>query len=190
MEKASLPGIHTFISTSDVHLHHQLRISREEVISRAAQSSDWRDLFPDWVEFSCMDANAQRSRIHVQGDPGSGDEGAGTINIPDTVGYSYPQEVAELIQSSAKRPRIEKVIISVHCTTISDLPSRIPSQRSRPALARWSCTINGIGERAGNASLEEIAMILKTREKTLGFHTGIVSEQFPYEQARDEHYRH
>jgi 2-isopropylmalate synthase len=178
VEKASLPGIHTFISTSDVHLQHQLRISREEVISRAAQAVRLARSLSDWVEFSCMDATRSDPQFMCSVIQAAVDEGAGTINIPDTVGYSYPEEIAELIRTVKQNVRgIEKTIISVHCHNDLGLAVANSLAAIQAGARQVECTINGIGERAGNASLEEIAMILKTREKTLGFHTGIVSEQ-------------
>ncbi len=116
VEKANLPGIHTFISTSDVHLQHQLRMSREEVISRAAQAVRLARSLSDWVEFSCMDATRSDPEFMCNVIQAAVDEGAGTINIPDTVGYSYPEEIAELIRTVKQNVRgIEKAIISVHC---------------------------------------------------------------------------
>ncbi len=178
VEKANLPGIHTFISTSDVHLQHQLRMSREEVISRAAQAVRLARSLSDWVEFSCMDATRSDPEFMCTVIQAAVDEGAGTINIPDTVGYSYPEEIAELIRFVKQNVRgIEKTIISVHCHNDLGLAVANSLAAIKAGARQVECTINGIGERAGNASLEEIAMILKTREKALGFHTGIVSEQ-------------
>jgi 2-isopropylmalate synthase len=178
VEKANLPGIHTFISTSDVHLQHQLRMSREEVISRAAQAVRLARSLSDWVEFSCMDATRSDPEFMCNVIQAAVDEGAGTINIPDTVGYSYPEEIAELIRTVKQNVRgIEKTIISVHCHNDLGLAVANSLAAIKAGARQVECTINGIGERAGNASLEEIAMILKTREKALGFYTGIVSEQ-------------
>lgn len=178
VEKANLPGIHTFISTSDVHLQHQLRMSRDEVISRAAQAVRLARSLSDWVEFSCMDATRSDPEFMCTVIQAAVDEGAGTINIPDTVGYSYPEEIAELIRAVKQNVRgIEKTIISVHCHNDLGLAVANSLAAIKAGARQVECTINGIGERAGNASLEEIAMILKTREKALGFHTGIVSEQ-------------
>lgn len=178
VEKANLPGIHTFISTSDVHLQHQLRMSREEVISRAAQSVRLARSLSDWVEFSCMDATRSDPEFMCNVIQAAVDEGAGTINIPDTVGYSYPEEIAELIRTVKQNVRgIEKTIISVHCHNDLGLAVANSLAAIQAGARQVECTINGIGERAGNASLEEIAMILKTRQKAFGFYTGIVSEQ-------------
>ncbi len=178
VEKAALPGIHTFIATSDIHLQHKLRMSREEVINRAGQAVRLARSLSDWVEFSCEDATRSDPEFMCSVIQAALDEGAGTINIPDTVGYSYPEEIAERIEIVKQKVRgIDKAIISVHCHNDLGLAVANSLAAIRAGARQVECTINGIGERAGNAALEEIAMILKTRKETFGFHTGIATEQ-------------
>jgi 2-isopropylmalate synthase len=178
VENASLPGIHTFIATSDIHLQNKLRMSREEVLERAGQAVRLAVSFSDWVEFSCEDATRSDFDFLCKVIEVAIAEGARIINVPDTVGYSFPDELAQLVRRiKSQAAGIDKAIISVHCH--DDLGLAVAN--SIAALAAGArqveCTVNGIGERAGNAALEEIVMILKTREKALGLSTGIVTEQ-------------
>jgi 2-isopropylmalate synthase len=178
VEKANFPGIHTFISTSDIHLQYQLRMSQQEVIDRAAQSVRLARSLSDWVEFSCMDATRSEPEFLCQVIEAAIAEGAGTINIPDTVGYSYPEEMASLIKTVKEKTRgVENVILSVHCHNDLGLAVANSLAAVRAGARQVECTINGIGERAGNASLEEIVMILKARKEAFNLHTDIVTEQ-------------
>ncbi len=178
VEDAPLPGIHTFIATSDIHLEHKLKMSRDEVVDRAGQAVRLARSLSDWVEFSCEDATRSDPAFLCRVIQTAVNERAGTINIPDTVGYSYPEEIAGLIRTVRDTIKgIENVVISVHCH--NDLGLAVANSLSaiRAGARQVEATINGIGERAGNASLEEIAMILKTRQDVFGVHTGIVTQQ-------------
>ncbi len=178
VEQGSNPGIHTFIATSDIHLEHKLRMSREEVLDRAGQAVRLARSLSDWVEFSCEDGTRSDLDFMCQVIETAIAEGARTINIPDTVGYAYPDEMARIVGQVRQRTKgIDNVILSVHCH--NDLGLAVAnSLASLAAGARQlECTINGIGERAGNAALEEIAMILKTRRDQFDFHTGIITER-------------
>ncbi len=178
VEKGANPGIHTFLATSDIHLQHKLRMSREEVLDRARQAVKLARSLSDWVEFSCEDATRSDPDYLCQVIQVAVDEGAGTINIPDTVGYSHPEEIFALVskvKSTVKN--IDNVIISVHCHNDLGLGVANSLAGIRAGARQVECTINGIGERAGNAALEEIAMFLKTRKNVLDVHTDIVTEQ-------------
>ena len=178
VEKNRQPGIHTFIATSDIHLNSKLRMSRDEVVQRTGEAVRLARSFSDWVEFSCEDATRSDHDFLCRVIQTAVDEGACTINIPDTVGYSLPEELAELIRKiRAKVAGIENVIMSVHCHNDLGLAVANSLAALRAGARQVECTVNGIGERAGNAAIEEIVMILKTREQALGFHTGIATEQ-------------
>jgi 2-isopropylmalate synthase len=178
VENAAKPGIHTFIATSDIHLEHKLRMSRDEVIERTGQAVTLARSLSDWVEFSCEDATRSDPEFMCRVIQTAVDAGAGTINIPDTVGYSYPEEMAERVRTVRETVRgIENVIISVHCHNDLGLAVANSLAAINAGARQVECTVNGIGERAGNAALEEIAMILRTRKDFCNAHTGIVTEQ-------------
>lgn len=178
VEDARSPGIHTFIATSDIHLKHKLRMSRQEVLETAGQATALARKLSDWVEFSCEDATRSDPEFLCQVIETAIGQGACTINIPDTVGYSYPEEIFERIRSIRENVKgIEDVVLSIHCHNDLGLAVANSLAALRAGCRQVECTINGIGERAGNASLEEIAMILKTRKEAFGLYTGIVSEQ-------------
>ncbi|MDD3472844.1 MAG: 2-isopropylmalate synthase [Syntrophaceae bacterium] len=175
---AAKPGIHTFIATSDIHLKHKLRLSRDEVVDRAGQAVRLARSLSEWVEFSCEDATRSDPEFLVKVIETAISEGASTINIPDTVGYSYPQEISELITTLKKRVAgIDDVILSVHCHDDLGLAVANSLAGILAGARQVECTINGIGERAGNASLEELALILKTRRQTFNLQTNIKTEE-------------
>lgn len=178
VEKAQHPGIHTFLATSDIHLKYKLRMSREAVLDRVGQAVRLARSLSDWVEFSCEDATRSDREFLCTVIETAIKEGAGTINIPDTVGYSYPDEIADLIGTvRANVPGIESVVLSIHCHNDLGLAVANSLAALRAGCRQVECTINGIGERAGNAALEELAMILKTRFDSFGLYTGIVSQE-------------
>jgi len=178
VEKAAKPGIHTFIATSDIHLKYKLRMTRNEVIDRAAQAVKLARSLSDWVEFSCEDATRSDRNFLREIIETVIDQGARTINIPDTVGYSYPLEISELIKFLKGNVKgIENTILSIHCHDDLGLAVANSLAAVEAGVRQVECTINGIGERAGNASLEEIVMALKTRHDHFHLTTGIVTEQ-------------
>lgn len=178
VSQANMPGIHTFIATSDIHLKHKLRLSRNEVIDRAGKAVRLARSLSDWVEFSCEDATRSDPDFLVEVVETAISEGACSINIPDTVGYSYPQEISQLITTIKNRVKgIENVILSVHCHDDLGLAVANSLAGILAGARQVECTINGIGERAGNASLEELAMILRTRRATFQFETNINTEE-------------
>jgi 2-isopropylmalate synthase len=168
------PRIHTFIATSQIHLEKKLRKSPQEVIGFAVEAvKRARDLCED-VEFSTEDA-ARTDRDYIcEIIEKAIDAGAGTINIPDTVGYSNPWQFGSLIEHVfAKVPNVHKAFISVHCHDDLGLAVANSLAAVRAGARQVECTINGIGERAGNASLEEIVMNLETRKDFFDFRTNI-----------------
>jgi 2-isopropylmalate synthase len=178
VEKGKNPGIHTFIATSNIHMKHKLQMTPDEVIERTGQAVELARSFCDWVEFSCEDGTRSDVDFLAKVVRTAISAGAGTVNIPDTVGYSYPDEISGLLMALRKKvPEMENVIISVHCHNDLGLAVANSLAALSAGARQLECTINGIGERAGNAALEEIAMILKTRRNSFNFETGIVTEQ-------------
>ncbi len=175
---AARPRIHTFVSTSDIHLEHQLRKSREEVLGLAREAvARARDYCED-VEFSPMDATRSDPEFLYEVLEAAIREGAGTLNIPDTVGYAIPGEFALLIRGIIENvPGIDDVIISVHCHNDLGLAVANSLAAVEVGARQVECAVNGLGERAGNASLEEIVMTLKVRHDLLHLKTGIRSQE-------------
>ena len=171
---AARPRIHVFISSSDIHLTHQLRKSPEEVMEQAISSVERAKSYCDDVEFSPMDATRTDWDFIYRLVSAAIDAGATTINIPDTVGYAIPNEFGELIASVFEHVKnIDKAIISVHCHNDLGLASANSLAAIQNGARQVEVCVNGIGERAGNASLEEVVMAIHTREDLLGFTTGI-----------------
>ncbi len=171
-------GIHTFIATSDIHLKYKLKKTREQVLDDAARAVERARKHTDWVEFSAEDATRSDPDYLCEVLKRAVGAGAHVLNIPDTVGYTTPWEFETLIARIKKEVVGTKdVMISVHCH--NDLGLAVANSLSavRAGARQVECTVNGIGERAGNASLEEIVMTLRTRGQTLPFHTDVVSEQ-------------
>src|SRR5947209_12029321 len=170
---AERPRIHTFISTSDIHIEHQLQTTREDVVGQARAAVAHAKQYLDDVEFSPMDATRADVEFTAEVLRVALDEGATTINIPDTVGYTMPHEfTAYLEQLYALIPDLHKVILSVHCHDDLGLAVANSFAGLRAGARQVECAINGIGERAGNASLEEIVMLLHTRQADVGLYTG------------------
>jgi 2-isopropylmalate synthase len=168
------PRIHTFISTSDIHIEHQLRTDREDVKGQARAAVTLAKSYCDNVEFSPMDATRADLEFTAEVVAIAVEEGATTINVPDTVGYATPEEYAEMWRRLYEMvPALSGVETSVHCH--DDLGLAVANSYSgvRAGARQVECAINGIGERAGNCSLEEIAMLIRVREDAHGFTTGI-----------------
>jgi 2-isopropylmalate synthase len=171
---AERPRIHTFVSTSDIHIVHQLQATREDVKGLARASVAQARSYCDDVEFSPMDATRADLDFTAEVLQIAVDEGATTINIPDTVGYAMPQEYAEFLRSLYERvPALHDVVLSVHCHDDLGLAVANSFAGVLAGARQVECAINGIGERAGNASLEEIVMLLHTRHADLGLTTGV-----------------
>jgi len=178
LKGAPKPRIHTFISTSDIHLKYQFKMTREEAKKRAIEMVKWARSYVDDVEFSPMDASRSDRAYLYEVIEAVIDAGATTVNIPDTVGYAIPSEFGALIKGVKDNVRnINKAVISVHCHNDLGLAVANSLAAVMHGARQVECTINGIGERAGNASLEEIVMICRTRKDILHLDTKIVSEQ-------------
>ena len=175
---AARPRIHTFISTSRLHLEKQLNMSEDEVLAHAVEAvTSARNLVDD-VEFSAMDAGRSEIDFLCRITEAAIAAGATTINIPDTVGYTLPEEFAALIRQLRERvPNADKAIFSVHCH--NDLGLAVANSLAAIAAGarQVECTINGIGERAGNASLEEIVMAIATRQPLFPCATAIATTE-------------
>ena len=178
MKHAEKPRIHTFIATSDIHLKYKLKKTRQEVLESAIKAVRRAKSYCDDVEFSCEDASRSDINFLCQIVEAAISEGATVVNIPDTVGYSVPDEYGTIIRTVIDRvPNIKNAIISVHCH--DDLGMAVANSLSgvMNGARQIECTINGIGERAGNASLEEIAMAIRTRSEALNVVTNINTEE-------------
>lgn len=175
---AARPMIHTFISSSDIHLEHQLRKSRDETLELAVKAVKHAKSYTDVVEFSAMDAT-RSDRTYLAEMIGEAiDAGATTVNIPDTVGYAVPGEFGDLIRYLMENvPNIGKAVVSVHCHNDLGLAVANSLAAIRNGARQVECTINGIGERAGNTALEEVVMALKVRKDLIGLDTGVRTEQ-------------
>jgi 2-isopropylmalate synthase len=172
---ASYPRIHTFISTSDIHLKYQLKKTKEEVLRIAAQSVARAKKHTPNVEFSAMDATRSEIKFLAAVIEAAIQAGATTINIPDTVGYAIPSEFGALIRTLRERVAgIDKVILSVHCHNDLGLAVANSLAAIQNGVRQVECTINGIGERAGNTSLEEVVMAIRTRKDLFPVVTRIV----------------
>src|SRR5690242_2637304 len=174
LRHAARPRIHVFLATSDIHLRYKLKISREECLAQTKEAiSLAKSLCPD-VEFSPEDATRTDPVFLSQVVQEAVDAGATTINIPDTVGYSTPEEFGSLIRTIRERVRgLEGVTLSAHCHNDLGLAVANSLAAIGAGARQVECTINGIGERAGNASLEEIVMALHVRADRLPFETGV-----------------
>lgn len=173
--------IHTFISTSDIHLKRQFKLTRAEAKKRAVEMVIRARGYVEDVEFSPMDASRSEPAYLYEVIEAVINAGATTINIPDTVGYALPSTFGALIKDIKDNvPNIGKAVISVHCHNDLGLATANSIAAALNGARQIECTINGIGERAGNASLEEVVMILKTRKDVLGLETGVnTTEIYP-----------
>lgn len=176
VNKAARPRIHVFLATSDIHLHYKLRISREQCIRQTVEAVSLAKMACADLEFSPEDATRTQLEFLCDVVDAAVAAGATTVNIPDTVGYTVPSEMQSIIAAISRRIG-ERAIISVHCH--NDLGMAVPNSLAalQAGARQVECTINGIGERAGNAALEEIVMALKVRPDILPFDTGVHCEQ-------------
>jgi len=166
---AEAPRIHTFIATSDIHMRHKLRVSRSELLGRVEAMVRLAKGFTSDVEFSAEDATRSDWDFLVQVFTAAIEAGATTLNVPDTVGYTTPNEYAALMDHlRAQVPGIEDVIISVHCHDDLGMATANTLAAVAAGARQVEVTINGIGERAGNTSLEEVVMALRTRSDLFG----------------------
>lgn len=183
LSQAKKKRIHTFIATSDIHMEYKLKMPREKVLQRAVEMVSFAKQFTSDVEFSPEDAGRSDPKFLYEILQAVIEAGATTVNIPDTVGYTVPNEFGALIKGIKENvPNINNAVISVHCH--NDLGLAVANSLSAVinGARQVECTVNGIGERAGNCSLEEIVMILKTRPN-LNLFTNIDSTQI-YRSSR------
>ncbi|MHB8963416.1 MAG: 2-isopropylmalate synthase [Saccharofermentanales bacterium] len=175
---AASPVIHTFIATSPIHMEYKLKMAPDFVLDRAYDMVRYARTFCPEVEFSAEDASRSDRDFLCKVFARVIEAGATTINIPDTVGYSSPFEMADLVRYIiANTKGIEKAIVSVHCH--NDLGMAVANSLAsiQSGARQIECTINGLGERAGNAALEEIVMALKTKKEVFGTETNIDTRQ-------------
>jgi 2-isopropylmalate synthase len=178
VERARRPGIHVFIATSDIHLRHKLMMSRQEVVDAAVWAVRRARQHLDYVEFSAEDASRSDPEYLVEIFGAVIAAGASTINVPDTTGYALPEEYGALFR--LLRERVAggaRVVWSAHCH--NDLGMAVANSLAavQGGARQVECTVNGIGERAGNTAMEEVVMAIKTRRDRFGVDTGIVTEQ-------------
>jgi 2-isopropylmalate synthase len=164
VEKARSPRIHTFIATSDIHLKHKLKMSRAQALEEVDRAVRQARGFCDDVEFSAEDATRSDRDYLVEVFTAAIEAGASTCNVPDTVGYTQPEEYAALIRYLIEKvPGSDKAVFSVHCHDDLGLAVANSLAAVLAGARQVECTVNGIGERAGNTSMEEVVMALKTR---------------------------
>ena len=188
VREAERPRIHTFLATSDIHLDYKLRITREEAIKQAREAVGLARSLCDDVEFSPEDATRTDLDFLCAVVEAAIEAGAATVNIPDTVGYTTPREFTRIIETIRSTVRsAERATISVHCHNDLGLAVANTIAAIEAGARQVECTINGIGERAGNASLEEIVMALRVRNDVMPFATQIVTrELYPSSQLLTE----
>ena len=184
IKKAAHPRIHIFLSSSEIHLVHQLKKSRQEITEMACDMVTRAKKLVDDLEFSPMDASRTEPAYLYQIIEEVIKCGATTINVPDTVGYAIPDEFGALIAGIFKNvPSSKKAVISVHCHNDLGMATANSLQAVKNGARQVECTINGIGERAGNAALEEIVMAINTRSDFFNLITGIDTTQI-YKTSR------
>ena len=177
LKDAKRPRIHTGIGTSDLHIKAKFNATQEEILQRAVQAVKWAKNFVDDVEFYAEDAGRTGNEYLARVIEAVIKAGATTVNIPDTTGYCLPHQYGEKIAYLVNNvPNIDKAVISCHCHNDLGLATANSISGILNGARQIECTINGLGERAGNTSLEEVAMIIK-QHKALGFYTNIDSAQ-------------
>ena len=178
VEQAAHPRIHTFLATSDIHLQYKLKITRQQCLEQTADAVTYARSLCDDVEFSPEDATRSDPEFLIEVLQAAVEAGATTLNIPDTVGYTIPAEYTHLIRAIRERVRgIERAVISVHCHNDLGLAVANSIAAIGEGARQVECTVNGIGERAGNAALEEIVMALRVRADRLPYETRIATEE-------------
>ena len=178
LQSAGRKRIHTFISTSPLHMKYKLQMEPEDVYAAVISSITEASKYTDDIEWSPEDGSRSEHDFLCRCIEAAIDAGATTINIPDTVGYAIPEEFGNLIAMVMNRvPNIDKAVISVHCHNDLGLAVANSLAAVKAGARQVECTINGLGERAGNAALEEIVMTLKTRQDVLPFETRVDTTQ-------------
>jgi len=184
IKEAKHPRIHVFLSASDIHMLHQLKKSREQILEMSRDMVTRAKKYTDDIEFSPMDASRANREFIYQILEVVINAGATTVNIPDTVGYAIPDEFGRLIEGIFSNVKnIGKAVVSVHCHDDLGLAVANSLEAVKYGARQVECTINGIGERAGNASLEEVVMAINTRGDFFNLTTGVNSQQI-YKTSR------
>jgi len=174
IKQAANPRIHVFIATSDIHLEHKLKMNRDQVINQAVDAVKYAAQFTNNVEFSAEDGSRSDRDFLCKVFEAAISAGATTVNLPDTVGYAIPAEFADLVAYvKGHTPNIGKAILSVHCHNDLGLATANTLASINAGARQVEVTVNGIGERAGNTSLEEVVMALHTRRNYLPYYTEI-----------------
>lgn len=171
---AAKPRIHTFLATSDIHMDYKLKMTRDEVVKTTVESVKYARSLTDNVEFSAEDGSRSDRDFLCKVFEAAIEAGAKTVNLPDTVGYAIPEEFSELVKYVLSHtPNIHKAILSIHCHNDLGLATANTLAAINSGARQAEVTINGIGERAGNTSLEEVIMTLHTRPNFMPLSTGI-----------------
>jgi 2-isopropylmalate synthase len=173
---AARPRLHIFIATSDIHLQFKLKMSREEALKRAIESVRMAYALSKNVEFSCEDATRTEIEFLCEVTEAVVDAGCSVVNLPDTVGYMIPREMSRVIGTVCDRMKSKPVVISTHCHNDLGLAVANSIAAIEAGARQIECTINGIGERAGNAALEEIVMAMRVRSDAMPYNTNIHTE--------------
>ncbi|MFH1564891.1 MAG: 2-isopropylmalate synthase [bacterium] len=178
IKNAKHPRIHTFLATSKIHLEHKLKLTEDDAIKVAVEHVKYAKKYCEDIEFSPEDAARTESKFLYRILEAVIDVGATTVNIPDTVGYIIPEEFARIIEGIVKNvPNINKAIISVHCHNDLGMATANSLVALKNGAGQIECTVNGLGERAGNAALEEIAMAINTRKDYFDCATNINTKE-------------
>jgi 2-isopropylmalate synthase len=178
IQHAAKPRIHTFIATSDIHMEHKLKLTRDEVLQASIEAVRYAKSFTDNVEYSAEDGSRSDRNFLCKVFEAAIDAGATTVNLPDTVGYAIPQEFEDLVKYvMAHTPNINKAVFSVHCHNDLGLATANTIAAIQAGARQAEVTINGIGERAGNTSLEEVVMAMHTRPNFIPVDTHIKTEE-------------
>ena len=177
LKYAKHPRIHTGIGTSDFHIKHKFNTTREKIVERAIDATKYAKKYVEDVEFFCEDAGRSDAKFLAQVVEAVIKAGATVVNIPDTTGYCLPDQYGRLIKYLVNHvPNIDKAIISAHCHNDLGLATANSISAIRNGARQIECTVNGIGERAGNTSLEEVVMVIKQHAR-LRAYTGINSQK-------------
>ena len=176
LSHAKRPRIHTFIATSPIHLKHKLKKTAEQALEAAVKAVEQARRYVDDVEFSAEDATRTSIDVLIQFSEAVVAAGARTVNLPDTVGYTTPAEMADLI-GQVSRALGSRAVVSVHCHDDLGLAVANSLAGVQAGARQIECTVNGIGERAGNCALEEVVMAMATRKDIYPFATGIRTEK-------------
>lgn len=178
IQEAAHPRIHIFIATSDIHMEHKLRMSRDQVVQATVDAVGYARTFTDDVEFSAEDASRSDRDFLCRVFEAAIEAGATTVNVPDTVGYILPDEFTDMIRYIREHtPNIDRAVLSVHCHNDQGLATANTLAGLKAGARQVEVTVNGIGERAGNTSLEEVVMTLHNHRSHLNLQTGIQTRE-------------